>query len=158
MPTTKASTTIPALPRALLLYLEPLFALAGVLLALTNPSQYVSTMTRDALPAAQPNTHFIYTQLAGGWLHFVFTEAVILRCVDDVRVWRLLCTGMILSDLLYLHSTAEAVGGWVEYVKVGEWTGADWTVAATTLPFVLTRAAIAGGAWGGAKGMLVKGE
>jgi len=105
-------------------------------------------MTRENLTSIQPASHFIYTELAGGWLHFAFTEAVVLRLVDDVRVWRLLCIGMLLSDVLYLHSAAEALGGWAEYAKLAEWTVQDWVVTLSTLPFLLTRVGIVLGIWG----------
>lgn len=144
----KASTSVPSLLRFFLLYLEPIFALGGVILALTKPGDYLSTMSREAITTIQPSSHFVYTQLAGGWLHFAFTEAVVLRYVDDLRVWKLLCVGMLLSDFVYVHSTAEAVGGWAEYAKLGNFTVQDWVVTATTLPFVLTRIGIAAGVWG----------
>jgi len=144
---TKASTAIPPLLRILLLYLEPLFAFSGALLVLFNPGHYVSTMSRAAVTSTSldPRTTFIYTELAGGWLHFAFTEAVVLRCVDDVRVWRLLCAGMLLSDLAYCHSCAQAIGGWGVWVDVARWTTDEWVAAVTTWPFVLARCAIVSG-------------
>jgi len=48
-----------------------------------------------------------------------------------------------------VHSTAEAVGGWKVYVRLGGWTGQDVVVMATTLPFVLTRLGVVLGVWGG---------
>jgi hypothetical protein len=50
--------------------------------------------------------------------------------------------GMLLSDLAYTHSVAEAVGGWQEWVILQNWTVEDWFVTITTWPFVLTRIAI----------------
>jgi len=123
--------------------LEPLFALSGSLLSIFKPGDYLSTMSREAVTSIQPGTDFIYTELAGGWLFFAFTEAVIFRLVDDVRMWRLLCFGMLLSDIAYCHSCAQAVGGWSTWVVLSSWTAADWTVTLTTWPFVLARIAIA---------------
>lgn len=65
-----------------------------------------------------------------------------LRLVDDVRTWKLLCMGMLLSDLAYMHSVAQGVGGWAEWVNVLHWTSDDWTVTIMTLPFVLARLVI----------------
>jgi hypothetical protein len=118
----KASTSIPYILRFPLLWLEPFFALNGAILTLFKPN--------------------VYTELAGGWLHFAFTEGVVLRLVDDVRVWRLLCIGMLLSDFAYCHSVAEAVGGWAEWLVVSRWTLEDWVVTITTWPFVFARIAI----------------
>lgn len=141
-PAAKASTSIPYILRFPLLWLEPFFALNGAILTLVKPEMYTSTMTRGALQTLHPASQFIYTELAGGWLHFAFTEGVVLRLVDDVRVWKLLCVGMLLSDMAYCHSCAEAVGGWAEYSVVSRWTMEDWVVTITTWPFVLARIAI----------------
>ncbi|KAK3072591.1 hypothetical protein LTR53_006545 [Teratosphaeriaceae sp. CCFEE 6253] len=141
--TLKASATVPLLYRVLLLYLEPLFALGGVALILLRPEQYLTTMTRGAVASlGAPQADFIHTQLAGGWLHFAWTEAIMLRLVDDLRVWKLLCMGMLLSDAFYTHSMAQGLGGWGEWVQVAKWTAEDWAVTITTLPFFLVRLCI----------------
>lgn len=137
-----ASSAIPYLNRFLLLYMEPIFALNGAILVYINPSKYVSTMTRDSIRSLDHSTNFIYTELAGAWLHTAFTEAVVLRLVDDLRVWRLLCAGMLLSDIAYCHSCAQAVGGWNVWLDIAKWTAEDWIVTLTTWPFVLARCAI----------------
>ena len=138
----KASSVIPDLYRIPLLYLEPFFAFNGAMLALFIPENYVTNLTRGAVTSLDSSTNFIYTELAGAWLYFAFTEAVVLRLVDRVSVWRLLCLGMLLSDILYCHSCAQAVGGWNEWLIILNWTREDWTVTITTWPFVLSRLAI----------------
>ncbi|CZT18858.1 uncharacterized protein RCC_04703 [Ramularia collo-cygni] len=139
---TKASTTIPYLYRFLLLNVESVFAFGGVIMALTLPGAYLSSLTREAITTVDSSTEFVYTQLAGGWLHIAFCEFFILRLVDDLRVWKLMCMGILLSDALYSHSLAQALGGWSNWAVLAEWTGQDWLVAATTFPFILTRIAI----------------
>lgn len=140
-----ASATIPALWRFLLLNVEPVCAFAGVLTLVFAPSLYTANMTRQALTTIEPASEFIYTELLGGWLHLAFTEAVVLRLVDDYRVWRLLCIGMLLSDAAYVHSCAQGVGGWGEWVHVSHWTADEWAVTLSTWPFVVARLAIASG-------------
>ncbi|CAK4022314.1 hypothetical protein CBER1_04487 [Lecanosticta acicola] len=142
MATVKASTTIPYLYRFLLTNVESLLALGGVALVLMDPGKYNASLTQARLSTIQPDTQFIYTQLAGGWAFIAFTEAVVLRLVDDLRVWKLLCAGILFSDALYTHSIAQAAGGWTEWFKVGNWSVEDWLVGVTTWPFVLTRLAI----------------
>lgn len=146
-----ASATIPFVWRFLLLNVEPLFALGGAALLLLNPGHYTSNMTRQAVTSIQPGSDFIYTELLGGWLHFAFTEAVVLRLVDDVRVWRLLCAGMLLSDAAYCHSCAQAIGGWSVWAQVGGWSSEEWVVTLTTWPFVIARLAVVCGIWGRVK-------
>jgi hypothetical protein len=138
----KASTTIPYLYRFLLLNVESLFALNGAVLVFLRAGLYASTMTRGAIASTQPAEHFIYTELAGGWLHLSFTEGVILRLVDNLRVWKLVCCAILLSDIMYCHSCAEALGGWIVWFNVLEWTAADWVVTLSTWPFVFVRLAI----------------
>ncbi|KAJ9134069.1 hypothetical protein NKR19_g8794 [Coniochaeta hoffmannii] len=106
-PITSASASLPSIYSFTLTTLEPLFAINGVFLALFKPQSYLSTMTRDTATVA-PDTRFLYTQLAGAWLFFAFVEAVVLRRFDDLRLWRLLCAAMLLSDAAYCHSVAQA--------------------------------------------------
>jgi hypothetical protein len=138
----KASEAIPAILRYPLLYAEPLFAFCGAIVCLVNPSMYTSAMTRGIMKSIEPSSQFIYTELAGGWLHFAFTDAVVFRLVDNVSAWRVLCMGMLLSDIAYCHSCAEALGGWSVWLNLSGWTVDDWTVTITTWPFVLARICI----------------
>lgn len=117
------------------------------------PTLYTRTMTRHTFTSIDPASEFIYTELLGGWLHFAFTEAVVLRLVDDYRVWRILCVGMLLSDAAYVHSCAQAVGGWGVWGDVGGWTVDEWVVTLSTWPFVVVRLLIVSGV-----GMRVKVE
>ncbi|KAG5975159.1 hypothetical protein E4U55_007824 [Claviceps digitariae] len=135
---TTATTIIPLPYRLLLTTIEPLLALAGALLVLTSPATYLASMTRHHASFDQSST-FLYTSLAGSWLYFAFVEAIVLRCLDDPRLWRVLCAGMLLSDGAYCHSIAQAVGGWAVWVRVGEWTVEEWLGFWMTAPLVLVR-------------------
>lgn len=53
--------------------------------------------------------------------------------------------GILLSDALYSHSLAQALGGWSKWIVLADWTAQDWVVAITTFPFILTRIAIVSG-------------
>lgn len=142
-PSLRASTHLPGLYIFTLTTLEPIFALGGSLINFINPESYLRTLTSLSPPQPPipyvPTTSFLYTQLCGAWLMFAFNEAVVLRLVDDLRLWRLLCWGMLLSDLCYCWSCAEAVGGWENLVKVGRWGLEDWAVAVSTLLPLLVR-------------------
>lgn len=136
-----ATDAFPFIYRFMVTTIEPILAFLGALTVLVDPAQYLGTMTRSTV-AYDPQTSFLYTELCGAWLVFAINEAVVLRLVDDRRVWKLLCLGMLASDICYVHSCAQAVGGWAEWVKVQDWLTEDWVVFATTFPPVLTRAAI----------------
>ncbi|CAK7232249.1 hypothetical protein SCUCBS95973_008197 [Sporothrix curviconia] len=123
--------------------IEPICAGVGGLFIFYDPGSYLVTMTRHAAqyPAnAGPVAAFLYTQLGGGWLYFAFVEAVILRIyATDMRLWRLLCMGMLLSDAAYAHGCAQAVGSWANWADLSAWTVEDWTVFWTTAPMLAAR-------------------
>lgn len=76
---------------------------------------------------------------------FAFNEAVVLRLVDDLRVWRLLCWSMLLSDLWHGWSLGEAVGGWGNWLDVGRWKLMDLVVVVSTLlPLVVRLGLVTG--------------
>ncbi|OQO06563.1 hypothetical protein B0A48_08346 [Cryoendolithus antarcticus] len=141
----KASTTLPYLYQFLLTNVEPVFTLMGILFLLSNPLKYSSMTTRELVTALDPAASFIYTQLAGAWCVIAFAEGVLLRQVDDLKVWKLVCMAMLCSDALYTHSLAQPVGGWGVFVDLGTWTANDWIAALGTVPFVLARLAIVSG-------------
>ncbi len=133
-----ATATLPSIYRLILTTLEPLSALNGALLTFFSPQTYLSTMTRDAA-VFRPETCFLYTELGGAWLYFAFVEAVVFRKFDDLRLWRLLCAAMLLSDVAYCHSVAQAVGGWGSWLALRDWTVADHAVFWGTAPCALVR-------------------
>lgn len=133
-----ASTSIPFVYRLILTTIEPFFAVSGAVLAFRDPGGYLATMTRASVSFAS-ETRFLYTELGGGWLYFAFTEAVVFRIFDDLRLWRVLCCGMLLSDFAYCHSAAQAVGGWGAWFNLRLWGSEDWLVFFTTAPMVMAR-------------------
>jgi hypothetical protein len=133
-----AAASIPYIYRLALTTIEPFFAASGALLAFRNPTGYLSSMTRNSA-SFEPSTAFLYTELGGAWLYFAFVEVVVLRRFDDLRLWRYLCLGMLLSDAAYCHSVAQAVGGWSAWVSLADWTIEDWIVFVTTASMILVR-------------------
>ena len=90
-------------------------------------------MTR-ALGTFRADTRFLYTELAGAWLYFAFVEVIVLRLFDDLRLWRLLCLGMLLSDVPYFYSTAQAVGGcmYLDYFSIAPFS-CYWRLSVTRI-------------------------
>lgn len=137
---TRASAVLPSWYRAVLTTIEPISTFIGGLYVLTTraQAQYISAYTRDAV-AYDPATRFLYTQMVGPWLALAFNGGVMLRLVDDLRLWRLYCVGMLLSDAVFAHGCAQAVGGWSTWLKVWEWGAADWALLASALPLTVVR-------------------
>ena len=137
-PFVSAKETVPLVYQILLTIVEPLFAVGGAFLCYQKPANYLATMTRESIHFSE-DTRFLYTELSGGFIYFAFIEAVLLRAFDDRRLWRMACLGMLLSDMAYIHSTAQAVGGWQNFIILSNWTSNDWLVFLTTIPFVIVR-------------------
>lgn len=133
-----ATASIPLVYRLILTIIEPSLAAYGALLAICYPDQYLSAATRNSA-SFTASTTFLYTALGGGWLYFAFNEAIVLRLFDDLRLWRIICMGMLLSDAAYCHSVAQAVGGWDTWCRMGSWSIEDWFVFWTTAPMVSVR-------------------
>ena len=134
--------TIPFLYRLVITTIEPLFAINGAMQCVGYPSVYMSVMTRGGVAFAPP-MRFLHTQLAGAWLYFAFVEAVVLRVFnDDERLWRLLAMGMLLSDMAWCHSAAQAVGGWTIWSNWTAWTAEDHFMFWTSAPITVMRICI----------------
>ncbi|KAJ4300129.1 hypothetical protein N0V88_002798 [Collariella sp. IMI 366227] len=131
LPPFKASTTLPLLYRLTLLLLEPLFALNGAIMTFRTPHDYITKITHNPT-LYNPANQFLYTQLGGAWLMFAFNEAVVMYLVDDLRVWKLLCWGMLVSDVVYHVSSVQAVGVG-GFQEAGGWNAFDWAVWASAV-------------------------
>lgn len=134
----KATTSLPSAYRLVITTLEPLIVSGGVLQTLNSPQDYLTIMTRSAVPY-DPRTRFLYTELAASWLFFLFLEVFLLRHLDDLRVWRWVCFGVLLQDAAYSWSVAQAVGGWGVWVDLWAWEATDWLVFWTTAPAIVVR-------------------
>ncbi|KAK2066633.1 hypothetical protein P8C59_000432 [Phyllachora maydis] len=142
--TTSARAALPGWYRLVLTTVEPLSTLLGslhVLRSTAGQAQYLAMFTRGAVVHQAGDTAFLHTQLAGAWLSMAFHGAVTLRAAaaDDLRVWRLYCAAMLLSDALFAHSTAQAVGGWAIWLRAWEWGAGDWVLFWGSWPFAAVR-------------------
>ncbi|KAG9255290.1 uncharacterized protein F5Z01DRAFT_46290 [Emericellopsis atlantica] len=146
---------IPLFYRIVLLYIEPLFALNGAFLCLASPSHFLDAVSPHhpvanasslALAPSAALSHSssshgngddalrnvrILTDMLGIMqLVFAFNLAVTLRVAGtQTKIWRVMCAGMLLSDLLHIAVSvreygAGGVGG--QGVGVGAWRLTDW--------------------------------
>lgn len=130
--------TIPSSFRLTITTIEPLIAMSGAIQSLLSPNIFMSSMTRDAVDF-NPQMGFLHTELGGAWLYFAFIEAVVLRISDDERMWRFLCAGMLLSDFVWCHSVAQAVGGWRIWSDISIWSAEDHFMFWTSAPIAIMR-------------------
>ncbi|PYH65866.1 uncharacterized protein BO88DRAFT_418034 [Aspergillus vadensis CBS 113365] len=137
-------TSIPYLYRLVLTIIEPMIALCGALQSLLYPAVYMSSMTRGEV-SFLPEMEFLYTELGGAWLYFVFVEVVVLRAFDDEHLWCFFCAAMLLSDLAWCHSVAQAVGGWAIWLNICIWSMEDYFMFWTSAPITIMRLLIVSG-------------
>ncbi|KAF2175667.1 hypothetical protein K469DRAFT_723870 [Zopfia rhizophila CBS 207.26] len=122
----RRSAAIPIWYRIFLLYIEPVSTLAGAIYAHYLQSKYLE-LTHAATAPVQSvpiSTSIVLTQLANLYFAFTLNEALVLRCTNDLKVWRTLLFGLLIADFGHLYSV-RLVGGWV-YWKFWAWNPIDW--------------------------------
>lgn len=147
---------IPFHYRLTLLYLEPLFALNGAYLLLSSPLSFlaaVSTSPSASLSSSSSSqqhllsdVRIITDQLGILHLVFAFNLAVVLRSTRDLRTWRLMCAGMLLSDVLHILAQARELG-WDRCWEPAGWRASDWANLGVLWWMGLTRLGVVAG-WG----------
>lgn len=99
---------LPIIYRAGFLFIEPLFALLGAILAHFRPLEYLQLTHRASAPLTTStiplSTRVVLDQLANLYLLFAFNEAFILRITSDLRVWRTVLFGCLIADFGHLYS------------------------------------------------------
>ena len=142
------------------LTLEPLFALGGAYLTYFTPSDYLNSLYPYApfnfLPKTlPPSVTIAMTQLSSCYLHFAFSEVVVLRFaaqkhprhttfdtvlgmewrIIDTKIWRAMVIGMLVSDVGHLWSVRSL--GAKAYYDFAGWNQASAMLI--TYAFVLAR-------------------
>lgn len=125
---TSPTFRLPVIYRASFLLIEPIFALAGFILAHFKPLEYLQLTHRASAPLTNATvpigTNIVLDQVANLYLLFAFNEAFILRSTSDLRVWRTVLLGCLIADFGHLY-TVRALGPDV-YWKVHEWNMMDF--------------------------------
>ncbi|MCJ1317860.1 hypothetical protein MMC15_003187 [Xylographa vitiligo] len=118
-------TSIPLPYRILLLYVEPIAAFNGAILAHWFPAYYLAGMSPSATISTYSSpAQVIFDQLAACYFLFAFNEAVVLRSTSDLRVWKAIVLGILICDLIHLYGTWEALG--VAFWDPKIWRFEDW--------------------------------
>lgn len=125
---TQAHFRLPIVYRASFLFIEPVFALAGAIIAHFKPVEYLQMTHSASAPVAAASlplsTRVVLTQLANLYLLFALNEALILRKTSDLRVWRTVLLGMLVADFGHLYSVMPL--GTDIYWKITGWNIMDF--------------------------------
>ncbi|KAK4443189.1 hypothetical protein QBC34DRAFT_213416 [Podospora aff. communis PSN243] len=140
--TTKASTSVPAFARFLLLIFEPLSTMYGVYLAFADPADLITNHFSRGTIAYAPETQVLYSQLAGMWTFLALIEAVVLSSFDDLRLWKRVAFCMLVCDVMYYHAVTGPVGGWVAFWDLRGWTGWNFFIDGALLTLTSARVAV----------------
>jgi hypothetical protein len=131
---TMTPPNIPFWYRLWQLYLEPIAALGGTYHLHWVPEEYFSYMPATSRYTA--TSQIVYDQLASTYLLFAFIEGVVLRVVDDIRVWRYIVFGLALCDAGHIYA-AWCEMGTEMVLSPGLWSQKDFlTNFLNVLPFV----------------------
>ncbi|MCJ1283956.1 hypothetical protein MMC26_003287 [Xylographa opegraphella] len=118
-------TSVPLPYRIVLLYIEPVAAFNGAILAHFFPSYYLSGMSPSATISTYSSpSQVIFDQLAACYFLFAFNQAVVLRSTSDLRVWKAMVLGILVCDLIHLYGTWEALGA--AFWDPRRWRVEDW--------------------------------
>jgi len=99
---------IPLFYRLWHLYLEPLFAISGAYYLHFAPALYHNFMPRSTNYNA--SSQIVYDQLASSYLFFAFVEGVLLRVVDNLRMWRWIVAALLLCDVGHCYAAWCEIG------------------------------------------------
>lgn len=133
---------IPRVYRWWHLCIEPAAALNGSRYLWFLPETYHEYMPITA--AWSPKSKVIYDQLAACYMLFAFNQAITLRVVHDVFVWKVMLFGMALCDVLHMYSIWAEMGT-REMLAPAHWRPGDWVTFVTTVgPFFLRMAFVLG--------------
>jgi hypothetical protein len=138
MSTTSDFPHIPFSYILLFLWYEPLAAFGGAMLCHFDAPRFLNTMTATAV--YQPSSQVIFDQLAATYVLFAFNEGIVLRMVKDLRVWKIMITGMLACDVLHLYASWIIMGTSV-FVRPWVWRAEDWLAVGTMWVPLLVRAA-----------------
>lgn len=123
---TELPTPFPLLYRFLFLYLEPIGAFFGTLVNIFDPLRYLQSLSPTATASTySPLTQPIYDQLAAHLLFFSWSQAVVLRSTDDVKMWKAMLFGMFLCDILHLFASYRILGPEV-FFSPSLWRWEEW--------------------------------
>lgn len=140
---------IPLIYRLWHLWIEPAAAVNGARYLWYQPETYHDYMPKTA--AWSPKSKIIYDQLAASYMLFAFNQAVTLRVVQDVYVWKVLLFGMALCDAAHVYSLWAEMGADV-FLSPESWRTEDWVTMLTTVgPFFLRMAFVLGVGLAGSK-------
>lgn len=159
---------IPLYYRLPLLYIEPICALGGAFMLLSSPKLFLNAVSPNHAPSlyeggdnltslphgdgvttpataasqALDSVRILTDMLGIMHLVFAFNLAVVLRAVrNDRGLWRVICTGMLLSDCLHLATTVREYG-WDVSFDPTRWRGHDWVNFGTLWSMAILRVGI----------------
>lgn len=117
-------------------------ALNGAWYLWSQPLTYHEYMPITA--AWHPKSQIVYNQLAATYMLFAFNQAVTLRVVRDLFLWKVLLFGMALCDAAHMYSIWAEMGT-RELFSPGNWRFGDQITMLTTVgPFFLRLAFVLG--------------
>lgn len=117
--TVPASAAVPVFYRVFFRYFDPVVALYGVYVNIISPSTAIPQVAPGSV--YDPNQVFFFYQCGGLAITVAFITATVHRFSEDLKVWRLLQLGLLLSDVVAL------VGIYLSFSRQGRLAPSSWT-------------------------------
>ncbi|ROT36187.1 hypothetical protein SODALDRAFT_328550 [Sodiomyces alkalinus F11] len=133
-----AGTNLPLAYRIFFLLIEPIATAVGAFYAHFRPDKYLHLTHAASAPSPTVplGTEIALSQLGNLYLAFALSEALVLRCTADLRVWRAFLFVLLIADFGHLY-TVRALGPSI-YYDVSAWNAIDWG----NIPYVYFAAAV----------------
>lgn len=106
------------------LYLDPIFALGGTYLIITDPIRFLTGTIPRPLdpyipPTLSPLTSLLLTNIAALYVYIALSMAIVLRVTSEVKVWTGVIATMVMSDAGHLFALWQASPE--RMLEVGKW-------------------------------------
>jgi len=123
------SPVIAPLYRIFFLSIEPLLAFSGALLSHFHPHKFVTSITPAPVNTSPPLVvtpviQLLCTNIAALYLLFTINEVIVLRLSNDIKVWRAVIGGMLVSDIGHLYGVYAADPA--RATEWGKWVMEEW--------------------------------
>lgn len=134
------SLQIPFLYQFFFLFVDPIFALNGAILAHLTPFTFLYGMNPHATPADYSPPHqIVFDQLGATYLMHAALQASVLRITTELGVWKAVLGSILLCDLMHVAAARSAMGDL--FFDVGNWRPEDWGNMGALVGLVVLRAA-----------------
>jgi hypothetical protein len=103
------TTAVPAFYRLYFLWCDPIICVWAIYMNFFTPGFVINAFVPSSIAPHNPQFDFLLQQLAGSLLLIGFLATSLLRYTQDIAIWKIFETGILLYDLVMLYSVYDAL-------------------------------------------------